>query len=181
MDNLEKSKFKYFSNNIVKLIAIEEDDIELIQRWINDESISYFNGIRPPVSLSDQKIWYEKLKNDVSKLKLIVCDNAGIKVGMVSLINIDLKNRNCEIAVYINPLHQRKGYASSSLYLLLHYAFHELNLHKIYAQIFSFNSSSIKTFEHLGFQLESVLKEEYFSGNQFNDVLRYCIYEREFS
>ena len=180
MDNLKTAFTKYFSNDLINLFPIEDIDIPLIQSWINDEEISYFNGTRFPVSLSEQKEWYLKLIKDTSKKKLIISSKEGVKVGLVSLINIDFKNSNAEIAVYIAPAFQKMGYASNSLNMMIKFAFIELRLYKIYANILDFNSPSIRTFEKLGFQREAILKNEYFSSNKYNDIIRLSIFSDQY-
>lgn len=175
MDNIILPRY-YFSSEDVRLIPIEEEDIGLLQKWINKEEVSFFNGSRFPISHSEQKEYYNKLLNDSSKKKLIIIDKQNIKVGLVSLLRIDYKNANAEIAVYIDPEHQNKGYASKGLKLLIEFAFAELRMHKIYANIIDFNLPSIKTFEKIGFQHESTLKEIIYSCSGFRDILVFAYY-----
>ena len=99
---------------------------------------------------------------------------------MVSLFNIDHKNQNAKIGVYIIPDYQRKGYAKEALILLLTFAFYELNMHKIYATIHDYNIPSIKLFESVGFHCEGADKEAVYSQGKFIDLHIYSIFRREF-
>lgn len=149
MDHVTMSAVRYFTGERVSLVAFEREDVDLVRRWINDEEITHFFGSRFPVSVFEQTQWYEHVQRDATKKKLLVCNEKKEKVGMVSLIRIDQKNRNCEIGVYIDPAHQHKGYAREALTLLMRFAFRELNMHKIYANVLAFNPSSIALFRSL--------------------------------
>ena len=166
----------YFKGNKVFLLPMERNDIPLIQNWINDEEISYNNGARLPVSSDEQTAWYEKTAADNTKKKLIICTNDGEKTGMVSLFNIDHKNRNAEVGIYISGEHQGKGYAKEALRLIINFSFNELNMHKIYATIAEFNTNSIKLFESLGFICECRKKDDRFTNGKFYDVLSYTLF-----
>ncbi|MBL7074887.1 GNAT family N-acetyltransferase [candidate division KSB1 bacterium] len=173
-------KFRsYFQGKNLDLIAFEKHHIEMVAKWINDEQINIPNGARFPVSEYEQMIWYEKICKDKTKRKLIISTKNREHVGMVSLFNIDYKNQNSEIGVYVIPKYQGKGYAKEALNLLLTFAFFELNLHKIYASIYDFNIPAIKLFESVGFQHESTNKEVIYSQGKFIDVYIYSIFRRD--
>ncbi len=54
------------------------------------------------------------------------------------------------------------GYGKEAMNLLLDYSFSELNLHKVYLRVFSFNKRAICLYESLGFEKEGELKEQLF-------------------
>lgn len=179
MDNLVEKKV-YFNSDEIKLIPPEEEDIVLLQRWINLEEISYFNGSRFPVSYVEQKEYYQRLIKDSSKKKLIIVDKQNQKVGLISLMKIDYKNANAEIAVYIDPDYQNKGFASKSLKLMVNFAFYEMRMNKIYANILDFNVASIKTFQKAGFRHEATLKENFYSSNKFHDIFIFSLFKIDY-
>lgn len=70
---------------------------------------------------------------------------SGQTVGIVSLINIDYKNRSAECILDIGARDMwGKGIGTSAMSLILGFAFYELNLHRVYLQVFSFNERAIK-------------------------------------
>jgi RimJ/RimL family protein N-acetyltransferase len=170
----------YFQDKNIDLVAFEKHHTDMVAKWINDERINIPNGARFPVSEYEQAIWYERICKDTTKRKLIISSKNKEYVGMVSLFNIDYKNRNSEIGVYIVPNHQRKGYAKEALNLLLTFAFCELDMHKIYASIHAFNSPAIKLFGTVGFRHESTNKEIIYSQGKFIDIHIYSIFKRDF-
>ena len=168
MDNLKIPV--YFKGSKIDLLPLVKEDMQLVQKWINNEEISFFNGARLPASLPEQYAWYEKTAGDKTKKKLVVCSKAGEKAGLASLFNIDHRNQSAETGVYIDPAYQGKGFAKEALGLLVDFAFNELNMHKLYATILDFNVNSIKLFEAAGFKPEYVKKEAYFTCGKFSDV-----------
>jgi len=142
---------RYFKGDMVNLISFEEKHIEVSREWINNEDITLYMEGRFPVGKTEQKIWYQKLLSDKTKKKLIIVDKFSKNVGMISLLNIDYKNQNAEIGIYISPNYQGKGYAKEAVSMILNFAFKELNMHKIYALIYASNYSSKKLFETVGF------------------------------
>jgi ribosomal-protein-alanine N-acetyltransferase len=76
--------------------------------------------------------------------------------------------------------HQRKGYMSQGLKLLLHYAFTELNLHRLEANVQPENTYSIRLLAKSGFIKEGYSKNYLNVGNQgWRDHERWAIVNDE--
>lgn len=169
---------KYFEGNVVGLVPFEEKHIPISREWINNEDITLYMGSRFPVGISEQKEWYKKCLKDKTKKKLIIENKHGKNVGMISLFNIDHKNQNTELGIYINSNDQGKGYAKESVKMLINFAFKELNMHKIYAFIYVGNKSSIKLFESLGFSCEYIDIDAVYSDGKFVSTCKYSIFKK---
>jgi diamine N-acetyltransferase len=178
MDNIKKTIPVYFKGSKVSLAALEKEDVPFVTKWINDEEINYYNGSRFPAGLDEQYSWFEKIKNDKTKKKLLIFTKSRERAGMITLFNIDHRNQKAEIGIYIATEYQNKGLAKESLKMLTNFAFQELNMHKIYASIMSINTVSVKLFESVGFKREYVKKEEVFTNGKFADVEILSIYKR---
>jgi len=170
---------KYFKGSRVDLEPFEEWHIEETREWINNEYITMHMGGRFPVGVAEQNAWYKNLMKDKTKKKLIVVDKSLKDVGMVSLLNIDHKNQNTEVGIYISPEYQGKGYAKEALSMILNFAFRELNMHKIYAFIYIDNSPSRKLFESVGFFHEYTDAEAVYSNSKFVDICKYSIFKKD--
>ena len=169
----------YFKFENIKLLPIEEHHLIEIQQWINDENLTKYMTVHFPVSFMEQKSWLEKLYKDESKIKLIISVDDK-DVGMISLINIDHKNKNSEIGIYIIPKYQKNKYAFKVINKMLNFVFREMNMHKIYVLIYKCNVPSIKLFEKLGFTFEGSDRESVFYNNKYHDINRYSIFKRDF-
>jgi RimJ/RimL family protein N-acetyltransferase len=52
-----------------------------------------------------------------------------------------------------------KGYGSDAMRLLLRYAFHELNLHRVSLNVFEYNPRAIRSYEKVGFVHEGRMRK----------------------
>jgi len=170
---------KYFKGNRVDLVPFEEEHVEISREWINNEDITLYMGGRFPAGETEQKLWYQKLMRDKTKKKLIIVNKSSNDVGMVSLLNIDYKNQNAEVGIYISHNNQGKGYAKEAISMILSFAFKELNMHKIYALIHIDNNLSRKLFESIGFFNEYIDTEVLYSNGEFVDICKYSIFKKD--
>jgi RimJ/RimL family protein N-acetyltransferase len=102
---------------------------------------------------------------------------------LIGNINTHTVNRRCGTFMYgvaIRPTHQRQGYASEAIALVLRYYFHERRYQKVNAEVYSFNEPSIRMHDRLGFVLEGRLRRMQYSSGQFHDALIYGMTREEF-
>jgi len=165
----------YFKNNRITLVALDLKHLDQVINWINNEEISESSTSRFPVGIEQQKEWILKTVKNKSKQKLIIQNEKLENVGMVSIMNIDMRNSNAEVGVYIDPMFMRKGYAVEALKMVIDFAFKELNLFKLYANIHQDNMKSISLFEKLNFKFESKFIKEIYKKGEYTDLIRYYI------
>jgi RimJ/RimL family protein N-acetyltransferase len=77
------------------------------------------------------------------------------------------------------PQYRGKGYGTEATQLLLKYAFHEINLHRVQLTVFAYNLSAIAVYEKLGFVKEGVMRERLHRDGQRHDVLLYSLLRHE--
>jgi len=170
----------YFIGKKVSLVALDLEHTDQVLTWINNEAINSSSGIRFPNSKTEQELWVKATIQNRSKKKLIITSTDEKEVGMVSVHNIDHKNQNCEVGIYIDPNSQGKGYASEALKLVIRFAFLELNMFKVYANIHEDNTASISLFQKLGFNKEATIKKVIFKNGQFIDNLYFSLFKESY-
>jgi len=74
---------------------------------------------------------------------------------------------------------QGKGFGSDALNTITKYAFSELRLNCIYAEVLSYNSISQRTFEKCGFHKDGLLRSRVYKNGEYIDVLSYSILKDE--
>lgn len=113
----------------------------------------------------------EELKNFILKIiglaSFAVLLKDGTFIGDVSITSIK-SNETGEIAYYFNPLYWKKGYAYEACKAVVNYAFDNLKLKYITAQIDAANNNSRKLVERLGFELEIFQKNVELHGRITN-------------
>jgi RimJ/RimL family protein N-acetyltransferase len=100
-------------------------------------------------------------------------------IGTCTLFHIDTGNRRAELGYALGREHWRQGYMQEALKALLDFAFTDLNMHRIEADVDPRNASSAKTLERLGFQREGYLRERWLVGGEVQDALFYGLLRRE--
>lgn len=92
-------------------------------------------------------------------------------IGTCTLARIDRSNRRAEVGFALASAHWRQGLMSEALRRLLAFAFDELHLHRVEADVDPRNDASIHVLERLGFQREGLLRERWLVNGEIADTL----------
>ena len=95
----------------------------------------------------------------------------GSFAGTVTVGGADHRTGLFLLGVAIAAEHQRKGYASEAVELLLAYMFAEQRLHKCEVEVYAFNEASLRLFRGLGFTEEGRLREHAYLGGAYQDLV----------
>jgi len=68
-----------------------------------------------------------------------------------------------------------KGYATDAVRQCLKFAFEELNLLRVYANIYEYNIGSMKVLEKVGFEKEAIIKSSVIKEGKIIDEHLYSI------
>ena len=129
----------------------------------------------------NQKKWFEKIQNENPPISLMfgIQNNKNKLIGVCGLTYIDWKNKHAEISCYLNSVNwQKTKEARDTIHIILKYGFEELNLHRIWAEIFSTAQESITLFNKMGFVREGVLRQKLWRDRKWWDS---HIYSKLFS
>ena len=161
----------------VGLRAIEESDLSQLLLWRNQPNYRRFFREYRELSQTDQRNWFDsKVLNDKSTEMFSIVDvNTGELLGACGLCYIDWINRNADFSIYIgkDDLYIDEKYAIEAAQIMMKYGFEELNLHKLWSEIYSFDEAKKVMFDRLGFKLEGVHKEKHWTEGKWCDSLFY--------
>jgi RimJ/RimL family protein N-acetyltransferase len=102
-------------------------------------------------------------------------------LGLAALQNISWRNRSCSIDLYIGNKKMRSRMAAAvAAFRAIEYTFNELNMHRISAFIYSFNTPSWRLMERAGATRELVLRDHVVRDGAFHDMYCYGLLRREF-
>ena len=102
-------------------------------------------------------------------------------VGTCYLSNLNYLYRTAELQIRIGDTENRgKGYGRIAVKKLLKFAFYDLNLNRVFLQVFSDNIPAIKVYEYSGFIKEGVLRKAVYINGIYKDVFVYGILKEEF-
>lgn len=166
----------------INLWALEKGDLLQNYIWGNDPEIVKLTGLNPvPKTAWEIDRWYETIVSNPSLQVMAIKLNDNTYIGNVELNKIDFRSRSAEIGIMIGDRrHREKGFGKEALIMTARYAFEELGLHRLYADVLDYNAGGHKLFTSCGFKKEGVLRESFFTWGRFWNVTRYSILSKEF-
>lgn len=158
------------------LRALEPEDLEFLYELENNPSIWEISGTITPYSKHVLKLYLENAHRDiydVKQLRLCICNHDQTVIGLIDLFDFDPKNRRAGLGIVIlEEQNRNKGAGAEAISVLSAYAFQNLNLRQLYANVMEDNKASIHLFKKLGFVVVGVKKDWiYFNGAFKNEIL----------
>ena len=163
---------------IVNLRALEKEDLELLKKWRNDKKTRIHTREYRLLNMINQKNWFESIhKQNPPNAIMFGIENKNKKlIGVCGLTYIDWKNRHAEISNIISINNwQRTKEAKDTLDLLIKYGFDELNLHRLWVEIFETIPENIKLFEKMRFKKEGTLRDKLWRNSKWHDSFIYSM------
>ena len=156
----------------VVLTAIEREDLKKLQEWRNNPDFrKYFREYRE-LSMTIQEQWFaSKVLNDPTTIMFAIRrkdDNE--LLGCCGFVYINWVHRYADLSLYIgwdNAYIDEVGYARESCELLFKHGFNELNLNKIWTEIYEFDEKKWTLYKQLGFKQDGMLRQNYFYDSKW--------------
>ena len=168
---------------IVKLRAIEYEDLDMLREMANDPwTESMVGGWSFPISSKEQIEWYEKLLKNQSSIQLIIETKEDGPIGFTGLRDIDWKNRCADGGIKItNRKNMSKGIATDSYMTILRYAFYELQLNRVNGSILDYNKASQHVLlDKVGYKQEGVRRKAVFKTGRYHDSILVGILKEDY-
>lgn len=162
---------KLLKDNNIQLRALEPSDLDWLFSVENNEAFWEVSNTLEPFSKSilSQYIANAHLDIYTTKQLRLVIDYKETAIGLVDLFDFDPQHHRAGIGILILPEYQSNGFARQALELVINYAFKQLELHQIYANITTDNSKSISLFQHQNFEIIGIKKDWIFTNSQYKD------------
>ncbi len=166
-----------------------QNNLVWLNSTFNNPGEDYFNGDDPPrghpETLEETQKILDRILNrppDADIIDYAIHKKESdelIGCGMIALIN--RYNRRCALGIGLgwNKDNWNKGYASETLQAVIAYCFNELGLNRIGAEIYEFNTRSIRLFERNGFQREGTRRQYVFKDAVFKDEYLYSLLRKD--
>jgi UDP-4-amino-4,6-dideoxy-N-acetyl-beta-L-altrosamine N-acetyltransferase len=154
----------------IELRAVEEKDLEMIMNWRMRPEITKFMYTDPTLTLEMQRTWFEKIKVDENS-KHWVIELETKPIGLLSINEIDYKNKRCNWAYYVAESESRSMELALALeWNIYDYVFEYLKLNKLVTEVFAFNKAVIKLHQICGSQVEGTLIQHICKDSLFYDI-----------
>jgi RimJ/RimL family protein N-acetyltransferase len=172
--------------DVVGLRAVEKGDLTLFRDWRNIVDFRRnFREVRE-LSLTDQEKWFESLQNTkhINFMFTIVELKTNKPIGAAGLLYINWINRSGDFSFYIGENESYidgEGYAKEAASLLINYGFLNLNLNKIWMELYEFDTKKIEFFKNeFDFKTDGVLRQNCFEEGRYWDSLVISLINSEY-
>jgi RimJ/RimL family protein N-acetyltransferase len=156
-----------YQGTMIRLGPIDyESDAPLESKWSHDAEYMRLLDTEParPLSVAQVKKGFEAIEREADEkkdmfhftIRTAPADGVASRlVGHARIYRIEWSNRNGWVRLGIgDPAERNKGYGSEALRLLLHFAFGELNLYRLSAEVPEYNPAALHLFQKIGFVQE---------------------------
>ena len=158
----------------IGLRAVEFNDLEFLKNWRNiAEFRKNFREVRELNSIN-QENWFNKINSSPNDFMFTIIrleDNKPI--GACGLLYINWIIRSADFSFYIgieDYYIDNLGLAKESAELLINYGFNNLNLNKIWMELYEFDSSKLDFFTNsFNFKIDGKLRENCFHDGRYYD------------
>jgi len=176
-----KENVIFRKGNKVILRPILEEDVPHFFTWINDPEVSRLLGRTMPISLEQEKEWFQNNLKESKKFNLAIVDaEKNLLIGSIGVHAIDyVSGLGTTGAVIGNKDYWGKGYGTEAKMLLLEFLFHQLNLRKIYSEVLGFNERSINYSLKCGYVKEATFPNHFYRDGEYWDKIVLALYREQ--
>ena len=149
------------SSGDVAVRPMELEDIPLLYAWSKDLEIEHQSGWGPWMSRARFEQRYEEAVRQPSEdFVLLGVQYREALVGYVQLAGLSHVERRAALGfVVADRAVRRQGVGRAAVILAMDYVFSLEDLDRIYAEVYPFNSPSLRLLDGIGFQREGVLRQ----------------------
>ena len=174
------------TGNLVRLRAIEMEDLDRYLAWVNDEEVvQYIATSAPhPVSRAQEEEWLRRAMTHTVPPEItyaIETLDDGRHIGSVSLHGVGGSERKASLGVLIgDKTCWSRGFGTDAITVMLRHAFEELNLNRVSLEVHDFNARAIACYRKCGFVEEGRLRQDRYRHGEYGDTLIMGVLREEF-
>jgi RimJ/RimL family protein N-acetyltransferase len=165
----------------VNLRRLGLGDLPEIFRWWQDpELMRHYDELPLNMPLELEQELQTNLSS-TNRVDFIIETKKGESIGRVFLRKISWKDRHTELHIMVGEKDKRRMlFGAEAEFLLLFYAFRQLNMHKVYARVMEYAKDSERLVREIGFVKEAVPRKSIYQKGRYWDLYIYGLLDREF-
>jgi hypothetical protein len=158
----------------IGLRALEQSDLGILKEWRNNPTFrKNFREVRELNSFN-QELWFERTNKSANDFMFMIVNlENGEAIGAGGLLYINWINRSADFSFYIvykNMYIDNDGFAEEATSLLINYGFNNLNLNKIWMELYEFDNKKIDFFKNIfNFKVDGCLRQNCFEEGRYWD------------
>lgn len=167
----------------VFLAPLTPEDADPLFAWINERQEVLYSAPYRPISRAAHDAWFQEVQRRADVVIFAIRLRADKRlIGTCQLVDIHPVHRSAELRIRIGvPEARGQGYGRQALELLLHFGFRDLNLHRIWLQVFVENERAYHVYRQLGFQEEGLLRDAAFLDGRYRSIRLMSLLEEEYA
>ncbi|MGZ7446002.1 UDP-4-amino-4,6-dideoxy-N-acetyl-beta-L-altrosamine N-acetyltransferase [Paenibacillus sp. TH7-28] len=147
---------------------LDEGDLEQVLEWRTSEHVTRYMYSDIDKNLDNQMKWYKAISKDDTQYYWII-EYKGTAIGLMSINNLDRNNRKATFGYYLGDLSYTMIAGRIHPYFY-NFAFFQLGLNKLYAEVMDGNDGMMKMHLHHGFKHVATFKEHIYKYGYYHDV-----------
>jgi diamine N-acetyltransferase len=173
---------EFLSGERVYLRPVAPQDVARLYQWANDAQTRALTGDTRPSTYAGALAYYERIQQDPERVWLaIVRHDTQQVIGETGLLRMFPAWRTTDWSLIVgDPTARGQGYGSEAAWLMLNYAFGQLNFHRVAIGVVGFNQGALRFYQRLGFQQEGIQRDGYFYEHRYYDFVMMSLLEDEF-
>ena len=156
---------------LVNFVHLTENEMEMVRRWRNSDSVRRWMYQDHLISTEEHRAFLQSLTSNDKSFSWLAKESDGTSLGIISLNNVDFRNRHAYLGIYTNPATTQGHAGTALLESLKEIAFRVAHLHTLKLEVLQQNDRAINFYKKAGFVEEGVLKEFIFRDNHWCDVI----------
>jgi RimJ/RimL family protein N-acetyltransferase len=175
--------YKKIEGDRIYLSPMNQNDIELFLKWMNDSEITdRIGATRKMYNEVNEKAWLDHALSNGEYAFTIVDKKKNTPIGNCSFMEIDPIDRCGTVGIFIGEeTYRNNGYGTETLRILVNYGFKHLNLHNINLWVYSFNERAIACYKKVGFKEIGRRHECYYLDGKYYDRIMMEVLDRDFN
>lgn len=170
---------------ITGLRAIEKEDLVLLRDWRNIASFRKNFREHKELNLLNQETWFNRTCSSPNDFMFVIVDLENNQpIGACGLLYTNWIIRSADFSFYIghNEMYIDEKYAFDAVKTLIEYGFKDLNLNKIWMELYEYDSDKITFFKSkFNFNVDGVLRQNAFSEGKYWDSYIISLLASEYS
>ena len=163
-----------------KLRRIIPDDYSMMyENWAKFDEVCKYYPFNP---VDDVEVYKEKVKRWSSNYEsgsyfhwVIEWKETGELVGIINLGNVEESCMMSDTCYMLSPRFWNQGIMTEVLMAVLDYAFEEIGLNRVQAEVFAGNNASSAVLKKCGMSFEGIARQKCYKNGEFIDTALWAI------
>lgn len=163
-----------YDGTLVRLRALEPEDIDAHHRWFNDPEITRYLATRYPLprARTAERVADWMPTSYTSAHFAMERRDTGELIGLAVLRDATAEDRDAEVDFLIGERDAwGQGFGTDGMRTLCRFGFEEMGLHRIHLYVYTDNVAAIRLYERLGFVREGVQRHAFWKRGAWHDCL----------